>query len=125
MKKLLSIVVAFASTFVFAQQTSVNDSISLNEVVVMGGVIDLASDRTTPMAVSTITSADIEKKGGYFDLIEVMRSTPSITVNRGGGFGDGTMFLRGFEQTNIAFLINGQPVNAVEDGKVFGQTGVA
>ena len=119
MKKLLSIVVAFASSFVFAQQTSVNDSISLNEVVVMGGVIDLASDRTTPMAVSTITSADIEKKGGYFDLIEVMRSTPSITVNRGGGFGDGTMFLRGFEQTNIAFLINGQPVNAVEDGKVF------
>ncbi|NCG04741.1 MAG: hypothetical protein GWO82_05365 [Bacteroidetes bacterium] len=47
----------------FAQQTSVNDSISLNEVVVMGGVIDLASDRTTPMAVSTITSADIEKRG--------------------------------------------------------------
>lgn len=48
-----------------------------------------------------------------------MRSTPSKTVNRGGGFGDGTMFLRGFEQTNIAFLINGQPVNAVEDGKVY------
>ena len=66
MKKLLSIVVAFASTFLFAQQTSVNDSISLNEVVVMGGVIDLASDRTTLMAVSTITSADIQKKRGIF-----------------------------------------------------------
>ena len=124
MKKLiLSMCFSFVAVVVFAQDNGqLNDSIlvtDLDEVEVMGGIIDLAKDRVTPIAVSTITASDIEKKGGYFDLIETMRSTPSITVNRGGGFGDGNMFLRGFEQTNIAFMINGQPVNAVEDGKVF------
>lgn len=124
MKKLiLSMCFSFVAVAVFAQDNEqLNDSIlvtDLDEVEVMGGIIDLAKDRVTPIAVSTITASDIEKKGGYFDLIETMRSTPSITVNRGGGFGDGNMFLRGFEQTNIAFMINGQPVNAVEDGKVY------
>ena len=122
MKKLLTIVAALATTLVFAQQTQETDSIlvsELDEVVVMSGIIDLAKDRVTPIAVSNITAQEIERKGGAFDLIEVMRSTPSVQVNRGAGFGDGSMYLRGFDQTNTAFLINGQPINGVEDGKMY------
>ena len=99
-----------------------NDSlqnVALDEVTVMGGVINLSSDRETPIAVSKITAQQIESKGAFFDLIETMRTTPGIQVNRGGGFGDGNMYLRGFDHTNTAFLINGQPINGVEDGKMY------
>lgn len=35
------------------------------------------------------------------------------------GFGDSQIFLRGFDQTNIGVLLNGQPVNGMEDGRVY------
>lgn len=93
---------------------------SLEEIVVVGtGVIDLAEDRKTPVAVSTIRSSEIQQKAGNWDLPEVLKSTPSVQNVKGGGFGDGRMFLRGFDQTNTAFLLNGQPINGMEDGKMY------
>jgi outer membrane cobalamin receptor len=67
MKKILSIIVALASTFVFAQQITVNDSISLNEVVVTAGrsTVDLAATRLTPVAVTVVSQQEIESKIGY------------------------------------------------------------
>src|SRR5699024_623267 len=90
-------------------------------VIVGHGIIDMASDRQTPIAVSTITSADIQSKAvGNVEFPEVMKSTPSVYVsNQSGGFGDSQMFLRGFEQTNTALLLNGQPINGMEDGKLY------
>lgn len=123
MKKLIfSLCLSFVAVVAFAQDEEQDKEIvttDLEEVVVMSGIIDLAKDRETPIAVSNITAAEIERKGGSFDLIEVMRSTPSVQINRGSGFGDGKMYLRGFDQTNTAFLINGQPINGVEDGKMY------
>ena len=122
MRKLLSIVVAFASTFVFAQQTSVNDSISLKEVVVTSGrgTVDLASSRQTPISVTTIGRTEIENKIGQEDLVNIMINTPGVTVtDQAGGFGDSDVFVRGFDQTNTAFLLNGQPINGAEDGKMY------
>lgn len=98
------------------------DSDALQEVVIVGkGVIDLAKDRQTPIAVSTITSAEIQSKAvGNVEFPEVIKSTPSVYVsNQAGGFGDSQMFLRGFDQTNTAFLLNGQPINGMEDGRVY------
>ena len=98
------------------------DEDALSEVVIVGrGIIDLAKDRQTPIAVSTITSAEIQTKAvGNVEFPEVMKSTPSVYVaNQAGGFGDSQMFLRGFDQTNTAFLLNGQPINGMEDGKVY------
>ncbi|MEL0643687.1 TonB-dependent receptor [Olleya sp. Ti.3.14] len=93
---------------------------SLDEIVIVGsGVIDLASGRKTPVAVSTIKAAEIQEKAGNWDLPEVLKSTPSVQNVKGGGFGDGQMFLRGFDQTNTAFLLNGQPINGMEDGKMY------
>ncbi len=98
------------------------DADALDEVVVVGrGVIDLAKDRQTPIAVSTITSAEIQSKAvGNVEFPEAIKSTPSVYVaNQSGGFGDSQMFLRGFDQTNTAFLLNGQPINGMEDGKIY------
>lgn len=98
------------------------DSDALAEVILVGrGVIDMASDRQTPIAVSTISSVEIQTKGiGNVEFPEIMKSTPSVYVsNQAGGFGDSQMFLRGFDQTNTAFLLNGQPINGMEDGRVY------
>ncbi|MCG2429852.1 TonB-dependent receptor [Aequorivita xiaoshiensis] len=98
------------------------DSDALEEVVIVGrGIIDLAKDRQTPIAVSTITSAEIQAKAvGNVEFPEAIKSTPSVYVsNQAGGFGDSQMFLRGFDQTNTAFLLNGQPINGMEDGRMY------
>lgn len=96
------------------------DANTMMDLVIVGqGVVDLAQDRQTPIAVSTITSKEIQDKAANWDLPEVLKSTPSVQNIKGGGFGDGSMFLRGFDQTNTAFLINGQPINGMEDGKMY------
>jgi len=92
----------------------------LEEVVITAtGIIDLAEDRKTPIAVSTIKAAEIAAKGGNLDLPEILKETPSIQTAKGGGYGDSNMTLRGFDQSNIAFLLNGQPINGMEDGLMY------
>jgi iron complex outermembrane receptor protein len=98
------------------------DAATLGEVVIVGtGVIDLADDRQTPVAVSTITAQEITTKAaGNVEFTEAMKNTPSVYVaNQAGGFGDSQIFLRGFNDSNTAFLLNGQPINSVEDGRMF------
>jgi outer membrane receptor protein involved in Fe transport len=97
------------------------DENSLEEVVIVGkGVIDLAGGRKTPVAVSTIKAAEIQKKVGTQDVTMTLVNTPSIYVaGQAGGFGDSRISVRGFDQTNTAFLLNGQPINGMEDGRMY------
>jgi iron complex outermembrane receptor protein len=97
------------------------DENTLDEVVIIGGgVIDLASDRRTPVAVSTIRSQEIQERVvGNVELAEALKNTPSAYISGQTGFGDGQLFLRGFDNSNIAVLLNGQPVNSQEDGRIF------
>src|SRR5690606_6788500 len=99
-----------------------SESQSLDEVIVVGrGIIDIAEDRKTPIAVSTISRNEIQNKGvGNVEFPEIMKNTPSIFVaNQASGFGDGQNFLRGFDQSNTAYLLNGQPINGMEDGNMY------
>ncbi len=97
------------------------DDNSLGEVVIVGsGVIDLAEGRRTPVAVSTIKSEEIQERAvGNVEITEALKNTPSVHISGQSGFGDSQFFLRGFDQTNIAVLLNGQPVNGMEDGRVY------
>lgn len=101
--------------------TLAGEGVSLASMVVVGkGVIDIAKDRETPVAVSTITAETIETKLGNRDLPEILRTTPSVYVSQsGGGYGDSRIAVRGFDSNNTAVLINGQPVNDMENGKVY------
>lgn len=91
----------------------------LGEVVVQG-VIDVVKDRQTPVAASTIKAAIIEEKLGSQEFPEVLRSTPSVYATKsGGGFGDARINIRGFDQRNTAVMINGMPVNDMENGWVY------
>lgn len=97
------------------------DANQLTEVVLVGkGVVDLAADRKTPIAVSTIKAAEIQAKVGTADVTQALVNTPSVYVaGQSGGYGDSRITVRGFQQDNTAFLLNGQPINGMEDGKMY------
>lgn len=98
------------------------DGVDLAKMVVVGkGIIDLAEDRKTPIAASIISGAEIQDRAvGNVEFPEAMKNTPNVYVtNQSSGFGDGQMFLRGFDQSNTAFLLNGQPINGMEDGNMY------
>jgi outer membrane receptor for Fe3+-dicitrate len=89
----------------------------LQEVNIMASV---AIDRKTPVAVSTIRASDIELKLGTQEFPEVLKSTPGVYATKsGGGYGDGRINLRGFNSENVAVMINGVPVNDMENGRVY------
>lgn len=97
-----------------------SDSNILGEVVIKSTVIDLAKDRKTPVAVSTIKGSEIREKLGSQEFPEILANTPSVYATKGGGgFGDSRINIRGFDQKNIAVMINGVPVNDMETGAVF------
>ena len=113
----------FGST-IYAQETTDEDWDDLEEleevILVGGGVVDLAEDRVTPLAVSTITGEEIQKKIGTQDITMTLANTPSVYVaGQSGAFGDTRISVRGFDQTNTAFMLNGQPINGMEDGKMY------
>ncbi len=90
------------------------------EGVIVTGILDIAKDRETPVAVSTIRASEIQEKLGSQELPEILKTTPSIyTTKTGGGFGDGRINIRGFDSQNSAIMINGIPVNDMENGRVF------
>ncbi len=92
-------------------------SVGLEEVMVMASY---AQDRKTPVAVSTLRAKQIEERVGNQEFPEVLRYTPSIyATKQGGGFGDARINVRGFDQRNTAVMINGIPVNDMENGWVY------
>lgn len=92
----------------------------LGEIVVSSNTIDIARTRETPVAVSTITPAEISQEIGNREFPEIMNKTPgAYATKEGGGYGDSRINIRGFDQSNTAFLINGQPVNDMENGWVY------
>ncbi|MDH1603641.1 Plug domain-containing protein [Empedobacter sp. GD03739] len=129
MKLLLVGAFAFTASLSFAQVVEPTDStkveqdenVSLSETLIIGkGVIDLQEDRKTPIAATTITKEVIEQKVGANDITQAFVNTPSVYVaGQAGGFGDSRIITRGFDQSNTAFLLNGQPINGMEDGKIY------
>jgi outer membrane cobalamin receptor len=94
-----------------------SDAVGLKEVSVMASV---AVDRQTPVAVSTISPALIAEKLGSQEFPEMLKSTPGVYATKaGGGYGDSRINLRGFESNNIGVMINGVPINGMENGKVY------
>ncbi len=94
------------------------DAFGLDEVVVTAGIV--IRDRMTPVAISNIPIEQIETKLGNQELPEILKSTPSVyATKQGGGYGDSRISMRGFNSENVGVLINGVPVNDMENGKVY------
>lgn len=115
----MNLKVPFTSAGSIGQITLMPNAEELEGVIVTG-VQDIAKDRKTPVAVSTIKFAEIQEKLGSQELPEILNTTPSIYATKsGGGFGDGRVNIRGFDTNNSAIMINGVPVNDMENGRVF------
>ena len=71
-------------------------------------ISDRAKERETPVAISNVSKAEIERQLGGQDLPMIMNNTPSVYATpQGGGAGDSRINVRGFNQRNIAIMING------------------
>ena len=92
-------------------------AVGIDEVNVVASV---AIDRKTPVAVTTLGGEEISVEVGNQEYPEILRKTPSVYVTKqGGGFGDSRINIRGFDQRNTAVMINGVPVNDMENGWVY------
>lgn len=95
----------------------VSSAIGLAEVEIIASV---AIDRKTPVAVSTIKQMEIIETASNQEFPELLKSTPGVYATKaGGGYGDSRINLRGFNSENVAVLINGVPVNDMENGRVY------
>tara|TARA_R110000803_G_scaffold2472_2_gene8399 strand:+ start:1361 stop:3862 length:2502 start_codon:yes stop_codon:yes gene_type:complete len=124
MKKLVSLLLLLIAGMGYAQESNTTTKTilveNLEEVVVSSRVIDVARERETPIAVSTISAQEVLLKVGNQEFPEIMNKTPGVyATKQGGGYGDSRISLRGFDQRNTSFLINGQPVNDMENGWVY------
>ena len=117
MKKSMFLFAMAISLSSFAQSVDTSD-VELDEVKVISSY---ATERKTPVAVSTVASKQIQETyGGSTELPEVLKVTPGVYATKsGGGVGDSRMNIRGFDQRNIAVTINGIPVNDMESGWVY------
>ncbi len=79
-----------------------------------------AEFRDTPVAFSNIVKQDLEMNLASRDIPMVLNETPGVyATESGGGYGDSRINLRGFDQRNITVMINGVPINDMENGWVY------
>ena len=91
--------------------------VALQDVTVVG---QIARQQKTPIAVSQIAALEIEERLGGQEFPEVLKNTPGVHANgQGGGWGDSEIWMRGFDNTNVATMINGVPMNDMEGGTVY------
>jgi len=83
-------------------------------------VSDIARSRETPVAFSNISPKQLEEELAGQDLPLILNSTPGVYATQsGGGDGDARISIRGFNQRNVAVMVDGIPMNDMENGWVY------
>ncbi len=101
--------------------TTLNFALS-SQALEMSALEVLASraGENTPVAYSNVSKEEMEIRLGSQDIPMVLNTTPSVyATNQGGGAGDARINVRGFNQNNVAVMINGVPQNDMENGWVY------
>lgn len=92
-------------------------SMTIDEVIITA---DVARSRKTPVAFTNIKPIVIEQELAGQDIPMILNSTPGVyATQQGGGDGDARITIRGFNQRNLAVMIDGIPVNDMENGWVY------
>jgi len=110
-------------------EVSENETKDIGDVLLEQGIIALgevniissmAENRKTPVALSSINSTQIQSQLGDQTFPEILKMVPGVYAAReGGGNGDASVNIRGFQQENVALLLNGVPISSVENGLVY------
>lgn len=94
-----------------------SQAVALKEIAVFA---TRAEERKTPVAFTDVPKVEIARKLASRDLPMVLNTTPGVyATEQGGGAGDSRINVRGFNQRNVAVMINGVPVNDMENGWVY------
>lgn len=92
-------------------------NMTLTEVEVVG---DVARTRETPVAFTNIPAIKVEEELASQDIPMILNATPGVyATQQGGGDGDARINIRGFNQRNVAVMLDGIPVNDMENGWVY------
>lgn len=102
---------------VISMVAKMGGSIELDEINV---IANLGTDRKTPVPITKISEKKILEELGSRDIPMLLNATPGVyATTQGGGDGDARITVRGFDQRNIGVLIDGVPVNDMENGSVY------
>ena len=92
-------------------------TIVLQEVLI---IADVARSRETPVAFTNIQPKKLQEEIAAQDIPMVLNSTPGVyATHEGGGDGDAQVTVRGFSIRNVGVLLDGVPVNDMENGHVY------
>jgi hypothetical protein len=93
------------------------DNQEFEEVKVIG---NLVNEGNVPVAVTKISLQKIAEELGSRDLPMLLNGTAGVyATTQGGGDGDARINVRGFDQRNVGVMIDGVPVNDMENGAVY------
>lgn len=93
------------------------ETLIMKEAVVSA---DMVISRKTPVAFTNVLPAQIQEELAGRDLPLVLNTTPGVyATQQGGGDGDARVTIRGFDQTNLAVMVDGVPMNDMENGWVY------
>ncbi len=83
-------------------------------------VLASRAGENTPVAYTNVTKEDLNLRLGSRDIPLALNTVPSVyATGQGGGAGDARINVRGFNQRNVAVMLNGIPVNDMENGWVY------
>ena len=98
-----SVVVEESATLDFVLEVSF---VGLSDVEVLAS----RASETTPVAYTNVSKEEMEVRLGSQDIPMILNTTPSVyATQQGGGAGDARINIRGFNQRNVAVMINGVP----------------
>jgi len=114
--------IGYEQVTIFADSNIVD--VVMSQKVIDLGALDViapaAKFRETPIAFSDVTTEDLELRMASQDLSMIFNEVPGAYASMlGGGAGDSRVSIRGFDQRNMAIMINGVPVNDMENGWVY------
>ena len=89
--------------------------------VALGGVEVLADrvDNTSAIPYDDYSKADIDFRLGGRGLPKALATLPNVYVENGGGWDDENVYVRGFDDRYTSYLINGIPMNDMENGNLY------
>ena len=118
--------IGFESLTLYADQPELSFELSPSAVE-MSALEVLASraSEKTAVAYSDISKDELALRLGSQDIPLAMNLVPNVyATNQGGGAGDARINVRGFNQRNVAIMINGIPLMIWRMVGFIGQTGM-
>ena len=113
--------IGFEDLVLYADSEIIN--FSLVQTIIKMNELEVLASRAgekTAVAYSNVSKEDLGLRLGSQDIPLSLNTIPSVySTGQGGGAGDARINVRGFNQRNIAIMINGVPVNDMENGWVY------